>query len=265
MLPDYPGETGTWVQITANDSQGPLSGGSPDESWTINGVPVKTKLPVLKIVGGYEFQHTQNNRNIFVLLHREGILPYIPVTRKQYLEQCISYHTKLWDEIIKGTEILPVRSLEEQQKEKNAKLAKFEKDFGKDPKRLKSAVDYYLSGYKTEQQIRDEEVQKAKKNRRAELKKFTDELEKTTQQGLLDSPAMIRELYNSNLIFDTDPLKANMLVIENRDYIRKELPKHVPQFIVVWWEWNEWAPQEKIAEIIEKDFPFEKLQAMIDK
>ena len=36
-----------------------------------------------------------------VLIHRKGILPYIPVTRKQYLEQCISYHTKIWDENIK--------------------------------------------------------------------------------------------------------------------------------------------------------------------
>ena len=70
---------------------------------------------------------------------------------------------------------------------------------------------------------------------------------------------------NSNLIFDTDPLQANMVVIENRDYIRKDLPKHVPQLFVVNWEWSDWAPQEKIAEIMEKDFPYEKLQAMIDK
>ena len=140
-----------------------------------------------------------------VLIHRKGILPYIPVTRKQYLERCISFHTKLWDGIIKGTENLPVRSLEEQEKEKNAKLAKFEKDFGKDPKRLKSTVDYYLSGYKTDQQIRDEEVQKAKKNKEKELKKFTDELEKTTQQGLLDSPAMIRVMYDSDYYFRNRP------------------------------------------------------------
>ena len=181
------------------------------------------------------------------------------------LNNALVYHTKLWDEIIKGTENLPVRSLDEQEKEKNAKLAKFEKDFGKDPKRLKSAVDYYLSGYKTDQQIRDEQVQKAKKNKEQELKKFTDELEKTTRQGLLDSPAMIRVMYNSDLIFDTDPLQASMVVIENRDYIRKDLPKHVPQLFVVNWEWSDWAPQEKIAEIMEKDFPYEKLQAMIDK
>ena len=109
------------------------------------------------------------------------------------------------------------------------------------------------------------DVQKAKKNKEQELKKFTDELEKTTRQGLLDSPAMIRSMYESILIFDTDPLQASMVVIENRDYIRKDLPKHVPQLFVVNWEWSDWAPQEKIAEIMEKDFPYEKLQAMIDK
>ena len=257
------GETGTWVVISANESQ-PAIGGAPDESWTINGMPVRLLNPGARTYSGTGLRDAEKGRNYrIVLIHRKGILPYIPVTRKQYLERCISYHTKLWNETIKRTENLPVRSLEEQEKEKNAKLAKFEKDFGKDPKRLKSAVDYYMSGYQTDQQIRDEEVQKAKQNKERELKKFTDEREQTTQQGLLDSPAMIRDLYESGIIFDTDPLQANMVVIENRDYIRKDLPKHVPQLFVVRWEWSNWAPQEKVAEIMEKDFPYEKLQAMI--
>lgn len=262
MLPGYPGETGTWLTISANNRQ-PAISEVIDGSWTINGMGVRLLSPVTKTTQGFIYGGSNNFR--YVLIHRNGILPYIPVTRKQYLERCISYHIKLWDENIQRTQNLPVRSLEEQQKEKNAKLAKFEKDFGNDPRRLKSAVDYYLSGYKTEQQIRDEEVKKAKKNKERELKKFNDELEKTTGQGLLDSPAMIREMYNSDLIFDTDPLQANMVVIENRDYIRKDLPKHVPQLFVVDWTWSDWAPQEKIAELMEKDFPFEKLQAMIDK
>jgi hypothetical protein len=76
---------------------------------------------------------------------------------------------------------------------------------------------------------------------------------------------MIRVMYYSDLIFDTDPLQAKMVVIENRDYINKDLPKHVPQLFMVDWAWSEWAPQKKIAEIMEKDFPYEKLQAMIDQ
>lgn len=260
-------ETNTWVAIAANNSQ---AGGAisepPDGSWTINGMPVRLLNELTRTFSGDGLRDAEKGRNYrIVLIHRKGILPYIPVTRKQYLEQCIRFQNKMHDDMIRLKEQMPVRTLDEQQKEKNAKLAKFEKDFGKDPKRLKSAVDYYLSGYKTDQQTRDEQVDKAKKNKEQALKKFTDELEKTTRQGLLDSPAMIREMYNSDLIFDTDPLQASTVVIENRDYIRKDLPKHVPQLFVVDWTWSDWVPQEKIAEIMEKDFPYEKLQAMIDK
>lgn len=259
------GETGTWVRIRANESQ-PAISEPPDDSWMIDGFPVRLLNPGARTFSGLGLTEAPKGRNYrIVLVHRKGVLPYIPVTRKQYLERCIRFHTKLWDELINGAENLPIRSLEEQEKEKNAKLAKFEKDFGKDPKRLKSTVDYYLSGYKTDQQIREEQVDKVKKSKAQELKKFTDEMEKTTREGLLDSPAMIRVMYDSNLIFDTDPLQTNMVIIENRDYIRKDLPKHVPQLFVVHWEWSDWAPQEKIAGIMEKDFPYEKLQAMIDK
>ena len=167
--------------------------------------------------------------------------------------------------MIKVQEQMPVRTMEEQEKEKKARLAKFEKDFGSDPKRLKSAVDYYLSGYQTDQQQRDERVHKAKQVKDEEIKKFTDELEKTTKEGLLDSPAIVLVKYLSSPIFETDPLKGYMLVTENPAYIRKDLPKHVPQVFVVWWTCQDWAPQKEIGKLIEEKFPFEKLEAMIDK
>jgi hypothetical protein len=266
MNPGYPGETATWVTISGNKSDPAISGGVADESWMINDIPVRLLNPGTRLFSDDGLKEAAKGRNYrIVLIHRKGILPYIPVTRKQYLERCMIVKARIYDDMINAQEQLPVRTLEEQEKEKNAKLAQYEKDYGKDPKRLKSAVDYYLSGYKTDQQVRDEQVQKIKTFKAQELKKFTDELEKSSEQGLLDAPAMIRVMYDANLIFDTDPLYASMVVIENRDYIRKELPKHVPQLFVVNWEWSNWPPQEKIDEIMEKDFPFEKLQAMIDK
>jgi len=267
MWPGYPGETGTHINITANTIDGSAgAGGGPDDTWTINGLPVGIRSPVLKTIRGYELQYPEPGSNTrYVLVHRKGILPYIPVSRKQYLDYCIIYHTKLYDEMIRAQEQMPVRTLEEQEKEKKAKLAKFEKDFGKDPKRLKSAVDYYLSGYQTDQEQRDERVNKTKQVKKEELKKFTDELEKTTTEGLLDSPAVVLVKYYSSPVFETDPLKGHMLVTENPEYIRKDLPKHVPQVFVVWWTAQDWAQQKEIGRIIEQDFPFEKLQAMIDK
>lgn len=265
MNPGYPGLTGTWVTISANKSD-PAIGNPPDDSWMVNGMPVRTLNAGTRLLSDDGLKEAvKGGNNRIVLIHRKGILPYIPVTRKQYLERCISYHGKLWDEQIARIGNLPVRSPEEQENEKKAKLAKFEKDFGKDPKRLKSAVDYYLSGYKTEQQIREEDVAKAKTNKALQLKKFTDELERTTQQGLLDSPAMIRVMFDADLIFDTGPLNASMVVIENRDYIRKDLPKHVPQLFVVEWTWSDEVSLKKIDQLMEQDFPFQKLQAMIDK
>ncbi len=261
MLPGYPGETGTFLNIIANNSLG-----ETDDSWTINGLPVIMHKPALTKKEGIEFLYPEPGRNVrHVLLHRKGILPYIPVSRKQYLEYCITYHTKIWNETIQSFEQIPVRSLEEQEKEKKVKIAKFEKDFGNDPKRLKSAVDYYLSGYQTDQKQREERVATAKKNKEDELKKFTDELEKTTMEGLLDSPAIVLVKYHSSpSVFETDPAKGGMLVTENPDYIRRDLPKHVPQFFIVSWRWNDWVSQIKFAEIFQQDFPFEKLQAMID-
>lgn len=263
LLPGYPGETGTWLNIIANNSLGEIG----DDSWTINGLPVIMHKPALTKKEGIEFLYPEPGRNVrHVLIHRKGILPYIPVTRKQYLAYCIIYHTKIWNETIQSFAQVPVRSLEEQEKEKKAKLDKFQKDFGNDPKRLKSAVDYYLSGYQTDQQQRDERVKNAKKNKEDELKKFTDELEKTTKEGLLDSPAMVLvKYYSSPSVFETSPEKGLMLVTENPGYIRRELPKHVPQFFIVSLTWDDWAPQKKFAEIFQQDFPFEKLQAMIDK
>jgi hypothetical protein len=68
-------------------------------------------------------------------------------------------------------------------------------------------------------------------------------------------------------VFETDPTKGFMLVTENPDYIRKELPVYIPQFIVLSWKWNvETYPAHKEHErLFLQDFPIEKLQAMIDK
>ncbi|MES1221041.1 MAG: hypothetical protein ABUT20_36410 [Bacteroidota bacterium] len=263
LHPGHPSETGTWLNIIANKN---ISEPGSGDDWTINGLPVITKKQAEYKEDGYEMMYAEPGQDVrSVLVYRKGVLPYKPVTRKQYLDQCIIYHTKIWDEAISGIEQMPVRSAQEQEKEKKDKLDKFHKQFGNDPKRLKSAVDYYLSGYQTDQQQRDEKIRNAKKNKEAELKKFSDELEKTTREGLLDSPAMVRVMYYSTPVFETDPAYGLMLIIENPDYIRKDLPKHVPQLFEINLVWDEWVPQEKFAKIFQEKFPTDKLQAMIDK
>ncbi|HQY11552.1 MAG TPA: hypothetical protein PK133_05040 [Ferruginibacter sp.] len=264
LIATYPGETGTFLNIITNFTFGVMP---PDDNWTINGLPVNMYKTPITSADGIDVLYPEPGRNIYeVLIHRKGILPYTPVTRKQYLDYCIIFHTRVNDGLIEDFEKMPVRSLEEQEKEKKEKLKKFEKDFANDPKKLNANVDYYLSGYQTEQDRRDELIVKTKKNKDDVIKRFMDELERTTSQGLLDAPALVNTMYQHEpFIFETDPGKASMLITENPDYIRRDLPKYVPQFFIVQFAWNEWTPFTKFSDILKAYFPFDKLQAMIDK
>jgi hypothetical protein len=260
----YPGETGTWVNIIANKNLGETA---VDDDWTINGLPVITKKAAQYKEDGYEAYYTEPGYHVStVLVYRKGgILPYIPVSRKQYLEYCIVYHTRIWNESIKGFEQIPVRSAAEQENEKNTKLVRLQKQFANDPQKLKANTDYYLAGYKTDQQIKEEKIRDAKKLKEGVLKKFTDEIEKSKNDGLLNSPAMVRVMYYAEPIFETDPVYGLMVITENPAYIRKDLPKHVPQLFEINLTWNAGGAQEKFAKIFQEKFPADKLQAMIDK
>jgi len=259
-------ENSNGISININDFGGLISDPVQDDDWTINGLPIRIfNTMISESWKGYEIYGDVRSHGGQILLHRNGMLPYIPVTRKQYLERCIVKTTQLYDKIIALNMRIPVRSLEEQEIEKNAKLAKFQKDFGSDPKQLKSAVDYYLSGYKTDQQILEERLNEIKKNRDNELKIFKTEMEKSSKEESLDSPAKIVVMYTSAPVFENDPKKASMLVTENPDYFRKDLQSHIPQFMVLQWNWSNYLPHQGYEKMFLQDFPIEKLQAMIDK
>lgn len=261
ILSGYPGETGTWLQISANCNMGVDVN---DDTWTIDDHPVMVFYPAKERKEGIEFTYSEpgaHSRQI--LIHRKGELPYKYVSRKQYLDHCITRFTKMYDGLIKGFEQAPVRSLEEQEREKQATIDKFRKQFANDPQKLKANVDYYLSGYKTDQQIRDERIIESKNHKEQELKKWNDELEKSASEGLLETPAMVIANFYPDNIFTTDSANGHVFVIENSGYLRKDLPKYVPQFFFVTWNCNDWEGQKKIGEIMDSKFPFEKLQAMI--
>jgi hypothetical protein len=231
--PGYPGETGTWFSVFANSlTAAPMN--IDEDEITIEGYPVCRRMPLIKKLGEFELLgideptlpiHTEGIIR-YVIVHRKGMLPYIPITRKQYLEKCIPYVTSWWDKSIKTFEETP------------------------------------------DEGSKDEQLKKLKQDRDEVLKKYREQLERTTNDGLLDAPAIVQFLWDPLLqnpgIF-TDEKNGWSLVIQNPEYIRNDLPKYVPQFFVVSWKWNEWKPQADIAKLIEEKFPFNELQAMIDK
>lgn len=207
------------------------------DEWTIDGRPVKIKSPAAGKLMGYDIMTSEGGPSILplmatrmIMITRRGMLPYIPVTRKQYFDKTIPFVTKYYDDNIAYTDQITDKAYDQTYKEDTKKtLAKLKNDA---------------------------------------LKRLKEELEKTTKAGLLNATAIVRYdplLQYEGPVFTTEEEGGNMLVTENPNYFRKDLPNYVPQIFVVSWSWNNQPYGMRFKTAIEENFPIEKLQAMIDK
>ena len=210
------------------------------EIMRIDGRPIQMLSPIVGKWKGYDVYNSNGiynpNEMIVLLFHREGMLPYIPVTRKQYLDRNIECQQKTFDKAIKGLE---------------------------QPEGLQLLMD---------KKERDEQIKKQQKMRDEMIKYYRDELDASTKAGLLDSPAIISGGITdpgTNLpVFTTQAKGGYMLVTENPAYFRRDLPKYVPQLIVYTLTNCESCFVDQSLnpyKLIDENFPIEKLQAMIDK
>jgi hypothetical protein len=221
-------ETGTNISVVTNSLEGFFTHqdlSDWEKIMVIDGRPIKI-MPVLKGKWkGYDLYTPQNGSGYrMVLLHRDGILPYILVTRQQYLDRSIKCLVQFFDKLLKALE---------------------------NPEGLAALQD--------------------KKDRDDVLKYYQDELDATTKAGLLDSPAVIFgrmvQMYTQYPIFMTQAEGGRLLVTENPAYMKKELPKYIPQLIVYTMRNAEDGPDPALNpyHLYYKDFPIEKLQAVTDK
>ena len=204
-----------------------------DEVWTIDGRPIKTKMPVVGKWKGYDVlainggSYADQNGEWYILITRNGMLPYIPVTRKQYLDRAIAYITKFYDNMI---------ALNEQNPDQTEKA--------ENKKRYMDAKD-------------------------VAVKNLQNELEKTTKEGLLSAAAVVRRdahFQTEGPIFLSESNGGVMLTTENPNYFRNDLPAYVPQlFVLSWMSGTKTKWERDFRTAIEENFPVEKLQAMIDK
>jgi hypothetical protein len=232
-------ENGTYVYVVMNSLEGffwhqDLS--DWEEIMVIDERPIKMMAVLKGKWKGYDLYSPQSGSGIkMVLLHRDGVLPYIPVTRKEYLDRGIKCIQQFFDKMLKAME---------------------------NPEGLAALQD---------KKEKDEQIKKIKKYRDEVLKYYTDELDATTKAGLLDSPAVIwggmMQMETQYPIFITQADGGRLLVTENPAYIKKDLPKYIPQMIV-YSMWNaEDGPDPALNpyKLYYENFPIEKLQAMIDK
>jgi hypothetical protein len=244
------------------------------DTMTINSRKVYLLNSMVGSWKGYDLYSNPGEHFRAVLISRKGESPLTPVTRKQYLDYCFSWLNNFFDNQVNPAKEMPVRSLEEQEVLKKKALDKIDEDYKNNPKNRDLIKKNYLATYKTDQQLRDETTNKIKGNKEAVIKRYKAEWEKTKAANLLDSAAIIFSPFTvseNTPIFASGPEGGKMLVTANPAYIRKDLPKYTPQFMVMYWAWTSDFPMYGgeqgvyYKKMLESNFPIEKLQAMIDK
>jgi len=176
---------------------------------------------------GYEVYYSEEAP--VVILTRKDMLPYKPVTRKQYLDYMIHYFDSLYTDMANQYKKVDDPSMKEQ------------------------AATITTS---------KNEI----------LKVYRKELEKSAAKNLLDSAAVVKGIGNVRFSEDTDIFTTEekggiVLLMVNQAYFRKDLPKYVPQCILVKLKGTAFDESAigYFTKMIKENFPFEKLQAMIDK
>jgi hypothetical protein len=233
MLNGYPDAGGgNAITVEANNLQILNGEFMDDDGWTIDGQAIKRKMPVIGKWKGYDIMATnggsyaQQNNEYYILISRNDMLPYIAVTRKQYLERAIDYATKFYDKMVATTEQIPDIAEKDEARNRN----------------LKAKND-------------------AVKKLQDELKKTTKDGLLNAPAVVGTDPLVM----NEGPIFLPEKDGGIMLAIDNPNYFRKDLPSYVPQLFVLSWSWgtNKWCTDFKKA--IEENFPIEELKGMIDK
>src|SRR5437762_8012038 len=232
------GSGGIEINVNGGLSNFLGDGGQDFDEATIDGRRIKTKKIPAKIWKENELCYpsgaggpvsNEQSGSWCVLIHRKGMLPYIPVTKKQYLERALKYLPKFFYLDPKILDMVPDKQQRDEMINQNTKSKNDVMKFYRD------------------------EFDKATKDGSLD--------EPAIILGGLFSP-----IDNSNFpLFTTEEAGGNMLVTENPKYMRKDLPVYVPQFFFVSWSWNNSPSEVKFGKAINENFPIEKLQEMIDK
>ena len=241
IMNGYPEIGGASIVIHANSLDILPEDFLDGDEWRIDGRPIKKKMPKIGKWKGYDMLATNGgiyasqNDEYYVLISRDGMLPYIPITRKQYLDRAVQYITRLYDGL---------------------------------NKRIRESNEALPAQVRTSKEEIDNQTILNTRSKNEALKKLNDELERTTKDGLLDAPAVIRidPLFTTEgPIFQSEEQGGTMLVTENPTYFRKDLPKYVPQLFVFSWSADPKGWIKEFKRIVEENFPIEELKAMIDK
>jgi hypothetical protein len=198
------------------------------------------------------------NDRAIVLTHK-GQMPWHILTQKQYLSGYANWLKKNRSEQLEVYNSTITRMADNiRSMEANNGLAPDEK------KKIVEKLSLQLKEYKENtigKNVAATEKIFAEKMKPVQSYLDTASVETLSQQALLDNYGNI-EFKGT---FSKDAQHAVKLFCFTGKYFDPQLPRYVPQFIVLYWFYGNHPVNLKIAKAIEENFPVEKLKMLIDK
>lgn len=260
-------ETDDWIYIRANYC------GILNDFLTVNGKKYWTIKRPAEVKDGmlyFEYPVSASSKNVNGLwvyawmITYPGKLPYIPVTRKEYLLEARQEVAKTQIEVIeKVKKNTTIRPAAEQEAAKKKEVEYFKKNYPYNPRRWQR----YLEDYQTDEQKLQAAIDHMTKQYQATLK-IMDDLLKTLSSEELQKPAIVSEIATAFKGFEDDfsERNANMLIRWNPDYFDKKLSKAAPQFFTVLIRENRRdLPYVEITRLFKQKFRFDALSSMLGK
>ena len=261
-------ETGTWFYVWANHFNWFAE---YIKYYIIQKQPVYLLTPQVGEINGYPLYKGIHNENSntgikysrAIIITRDGQMPFISVTKKQFLKAFLNNNEKRFVKTLDFEKNRAVKTDEQEEAEKKKNLELLERVTRAD--KLARAKENFLRNYITDKQ--------RKENTIAKLQKMHDDDMNPARNMLADSlsPELAQPsiLDFNNLLefkeFSTLKKGGQQLVRLNPDYFDMTLPKYVPQFLVVYWRWDKNKPAENFKDQLEANLNFTALKEMIDK
>jgi hypothetical protein len=248
-------ETGTWAYVFVNHFNWFCD---EVDSWDIHGDGKKItiyKLPPKvgkwKDVTLYEPRaHGKFSRA--VVIGHEGKVPWFTLSQKEYLtglktlleakkKQALDHHDSYEEKAKKSTENI-----------------------------LKTSTPEQAEKFKTQQEQNFKANQKGRETTEkffSEKLKPIDDYLASNSEETLRKPAILDPRSGiegfTGTFGDEENGGIKLITIAGK-YFNKDLPRHVPQFMILYWRWNEHPSSLGFKQQFEENFPLERLRAMID-
>lgn len=262
-------ETGTWFYVWANRfgwfareyEKFPVENKPvyllTKKTGELNGFPLYAGNDNVTSNTGTRFSKT-------ILITRPGQLPYTPVSRKQYLIAFLKWKEDFEKKYVDATAKMVIWSDAEEEANKQKQLEKAMKSARPDEAYQERAKNNFLRNYVTAKQRKQNDITSIETHYQQDIKSAKDYLANASEEELI-KPAYIGSgsysIYFKNFATESE---GNMMVQVNESYFNNKLPTYVPQFLVVYWQWDTKKASIDFANHID-NFNFKALKEMIDK